>query len=66
MQFPAIIFIALANLALAVPTPTTADAAAPLEAREPKILRDSKGKPFDDSIFKKNGQLIACPPNQQC
>ncbi|KAI6406029.1 hypothetical protein MCOR24_007752 [Pyricularia oryzae] len=35
-------------------------------ARSPKILTDSKGNKFDDSIFVVNGELIACPPNQQC
>lgn len=35
-------------------------------ARSPKILTDSQGNKFDDSIFVVNGELIACPPNQQC
>ncbi|TLD08026.1 hypothetical protein PspLS_12066 [Pyricularia sp. CBS 133598] len=35
-------------------------------ARSPKILTDSKGKKFDDSIFIVNRELIACPANQQC
>ncbi|KLU92910.1 hypothetical protein MAPG_11858 [Magnaporthiopsis poae ATCC 64411] len=37
-----------------------------IEARTPKILKDSKGNKFDDSIFIVDGQLIACPPGQQC
>lgn len=36
------------------------------EARSPKILTDSKGKKFDDSIFIVDVDLIACPPNTEC
>lgn len=37
-----------------------------IEARTPKILTDSKGNKFDDSIFIVDGQLLACPSGQQC